>query len=94
MATYVVVTWRGVPAGVEASDGTETVTLPLSDRFQQLIDAAAMQLGLHEAEAYMEQWDRTPAAERPGTARQVAEAVAAELEERFPEFIQRAYGMR
>jgi hypothetical protein len=94
VATYAVVTWRGVPASVEASDGAETVTLTLSDRFQQLIDAAAMQLGLHEAEAYMEQWDRTPTAERPGTAREVAEAVAAELEERFPEFIQCAYGMR
>ena len=94
MATYAVVTWRGVPASVEAADGRETVTRPLSDRFQQLIDAAAMQLGLHEAEAYLAQWDRSPPAERPGTAREVAEAVAAELEERFPEFIQRAYGMR
>lgn len=94
MATYAVVTWRGVPASVEAADGTETVTVPLSERFQQLIDAAAMQLGLDEADAYMAEWDRTPPAERPGRAREVAEAVAAELEARFPEFIQRAHGMR
>lgn len=94
MATYAVVTWRGVPASVEAADETETVTVSLSERFQQLIDAAALQLGLHEADAYMAAWDRTPPAERPGTAREVAEAVAAELEARFPEFIQRAYGMR
>jgi hypothetical protein len=94
VATYALVTWRGVPAAVEAADGTETVSRPLSERFQQLIDAAALQLGLHEADAYMAQWERTAPVERPGSAREVAEAVAAELEARFPEFIQRAYGMR
>ena len=73
-------------------DGTETVTRELSDRFQALIDSVAMQLGLQDSDAYLEQWTRGAVQERAGTAREVAEAIAAELEDRFPEFIGRAFG--
>lgn len=92
MATYHVIAWRNIPATVEASDGAETVTRQLSERFQMLIDSAAMQLGLQDSEAYIEQWDRSGATERPGSAREVADAVAADLEARFPEFIGAAFG--
>lgn len=86
MATYQIVMWRGVPASVEARDDAGTVTRPLSERFQMLIDAFAMQLGLNDSEGYLEQWSRGEAAERPGSAAEVAEVVAAELERRFGEF--------
>jgi hypothetical protein len=92
VATYQIVAWKGIPAVVEARDGTETVTRELSERFQALIDSVAMQVGLQDAEAYLEQWSRGACEERPGTAREVAEAVAAELEGRFLEFIGRAFG--
>jgi len=75
---------------VESRDGSETVTRQLSDRFQQLIDAVAMQLGLHD-DAYLGLWARGEAQERPGTAAEVADAVVAELEARFPEIITRAF---
>jgi hypothetical protein len=91
LATYQVIAWRDVPAMVEARDDAGTVTRPLSDRFQQLIDSAAMQLGVHGEDAYLALWDRGQSRERPGTAVEVAEAVAAELEARFPEFIGRAF---
>ena len=91
MATYQLVVWKGIPASVEARDESETVTVQLSERFQMLIDSVAMQLGLHNSEAYVEQWTREPAKERPGGAREVAETVAAEIEERFPTFIGRAF---
>jgi hypothetical protein len=91
VATYQVVAWKGIPASVEARDDADSVTVPLSDRFQMLIDSVAMQLGLHDSDAYIELWTREPAEERPGAARPVAEAVAAELEERFPTFIGRAF---
>ncbi len=90
-ATYHVITWRAIPAAVEASDGNDTVTRQLSERFQMLIDSVAMQLGLHDSEAYIEQWDRSEAQERPGSAEEVADAVAADLEARFPEFISTAF---
>jgi hypothetical protein len=91
MATYHIVNWRGIPASVEARDPSGTVTRPLSERFQMLIDAVAMQFGLHEGEAYIAEWDRGAAAERPGPAETVAAAVVAELEERFPEFAAQAF---
>jgi hypothetical protein len=91
MATYRVVAWRGIPASVEARDERGTVTRQLSERFQMLIDSAAMQLGLDESDAYIEQWNQSEPAERPGAAGDVADAVIAELEARFPEFIGQAF---
>jgi hypothetical protein len=91
VATYQIVVWKGIPATVEARDGAETATVALSERFQMLIDSVAMQLGLHDSDAYIELWTREPAEERPGGAREVADAVAAELEQRFPTFIGRAF---
>ncbi|HEY7649462.1 MAG TPA: virulence factor [Methylomirabilota bacterium] len=91
MATYQIVAWRGIPASVEARDGRDTVNRQLSERFQMLIDSAAMQLGLHESEAYIDQWSQSESAERPGAAADVADAVIAELEARFPEFIGQAF---
>ena len=91
MASYQIVAWKGIPASVEAHDGTDTVTVALSEKFQMLIDSVAMQLGLHDSDAYIDLWARESAQERPGDARQVAEAVAAEIEARFPTYIGAAF---
>ena len=91
MASYTIVSWKTIPAVVEAQDGSETVTRELGERFQALIDSLAMQLGLESEDAYLEAWSRGEPQERPGSAREVAEAVAAELESRFPEFIDQAF---
>ena len=91
MATFQVVSWKGIPASVEARDEAGTVTVSLSDRFQMLIDSVAMQLDLHDSDAYIELWTREASEARAGTAQEVADAVAAELEERFPTFIGRAF---
>jgi hypothetical protein len=90
MATYRVIAWKDIPAAVEAQDADGQVTLQLTERFQALIDSLAMQFGVHD-DAYLEHWGATDG-ERPGTARDVGAAVAAELEQRFPEFIARALG--
>ena len=91
MASYQIIAWKDVPAMVEARDGSETVTRQLSDRFQQLIDSAAMRLGLVGQDAYLDLWARGEVQERSGSASEVADAVAAELEARFSEFIGRAF---
>jgi hypothetical protein len=91
MASYRIIAWKDIPATVEARDGADAVTLPLSERFQALIDSVAMQLGLSEDDAYLEHWGATDG-ERPGSAREVGAAIVAELEERFPEFTARAFG--
>jgi hypothetical protein len=56
MATYRIIAWKNIPAAVEVRDGAGQVTLQLSERFQSLIDSAAMQLGLHDNDAYLEHW--------------------------------------
>jgi hypothetical protein len=91
VASYQVVAWKGIPASVEARDGGDTFTVPLSERFQMLIDSVAMQLGVHDSDAYIDLWTREPPQERPGGAREVAEAVARELEDQFSGFIARAF---
>jgi hypothetical protein len=91
VATYQIVVWRGIPASVEARDPNGTVTRALSERFQMLIDAVAMQFGVHESEAYIAEWGRSAPTERPGTAEEVAAVVAAELEERFSEYAAQAF---
>ena len=91
MARWEIVAWRDIPAMVEAHDDTGQVTLSLSEKFQALIDSVAMQLGMQDEAAYLEHWARLPGGERPGSARDVGEAVVAELEARFPEFIARAF---
>jgi hypothetical protein len=91
MARYRVIAWQEIPAAVEARDGAGQVTLQLSERFQTLIDSLAMQLGLADSDAYLEHWRDLGEREREGSAREVAEGVAAELEERFTEFIARAF---
>ena len=91
MASYQIIAWKNVPAMVEARDGTETVTRQLSDRFQQLIDCVAMRLGLQDQDAYLDLWSRGEPQERAGSAAEVADAVAADLEARFSEFIGQAF---
>jgi len=91
MASYQIIAWKDVPAMVEARDGSETVTRQLSDRFQQLIDSVAMRLGLQDQDAYLGLWARGAVQERSGSATEVADAVVAELEARFPEFISQAF---
>jgi Virulence factor len=91
MATYRVIAWKGIPASVEVQDGPDTAAVELSERFQMLIDSVAMQRGLHGSDEYLESWERGEPQERPGGAREVADAVAADLEARFAEFAARAF---
>ena len=91
MATYRLIAWKGIPASVEAQDGSDSVTLELSERFQMLIDSVAMQRGLHGSDEYLDSWTRSEPLDRPGGAREVADAVAADLESRFAEFAARAF---
>jgi hypothetical protein len=91
MATYRIVAWKGIPAGVEVRDGADSVTRELSERFQMLIDSVAMQRGLHGSDEYLDSWTRGEVQERPGTGGEVADAVVADLEYRFAEFAARAF---
>ncbi len=92
MATYQILYWKHIPSVIKAMDTDGTVKVQLSDRFQALIDAVAMREGLTGTDAYLEQWEHGDEAERLGTAKDVAAAVADELERRFEEFLDRGLG--
>jgi len=91
MAQYRLIQWRDLPSLVEAMDGLHTVRVPLSQRFQDLIDALAMREGATESEAYLEGWAPGPEMERPGDAETVAREVAAELEADFQDLVMRRF---
>jgi hypothetical protein len=85
VARVTVTYWRDIPVLVTARDGAEEATAALSSRFQELVDAVAVQAGLSDSEAYLAEWRTGSPEERPGTAETAASEVAAELEEQFGE---------
>ena len=91
MARYRVLRWKDIPSLVEADGAGATVRVPLSPRFQDLIDALAMREGATEADAYLDGWAQDPDVERAGSAEEVAAAVAAELEAGFGDLVLRRF---
>jgi len=83
MARVQILYWQEIPSLVEARDASGVAKRQLSDKFQQLIDQAAMLRKLAGTDGYLEQWNKGPASERPGDAKSAAEAVAQEIEGRF-----------
>ena len=81
VTTYKVLYWQEIPSQIRAEDdaGNE-VSLELPKKFAEYIDAVAAKRGFSDGDAYTAQWKWGDEQERPGSARQVAEAVAAELE--------------
>jgi hypothetical protein len=80
-----VVYWREIPAQVKARQGAERASQPLSDRFQQAIDEAAMRAGLSGTDAYLGEWRTADGDERSEPPAEAAALVAAELEATYPE---------
>lgn len=80
MATYRVLYWQEIPAQIRAEDDEDDVSVQLSPRFQDHIDAVASERNLQNADDYLAQWNWSDDQERDGTAQEVAEAVKAELE--------------
>ena len=65
-AELTVIYWRDIPAQVNAADGAAIARVQLPERFQQAIDAAAMQAGLVDADAYLEHWRQESPSLRAG----------------------------
>jgi hypothetical protein len=56
------------------------VAVELSPKFAEHIDAIAQKRGFINGDQYLAQWKWSDEQERPGSAREVAQAVKAELE--------------
>jgi hypothetical protein len=71
--------WQDIPSVVRAGD----VKRELPEWFQQEIDRVAMAQGLVGSDAYLEAWEWRDLEPREGNAAEVADAVEAELIERY-----------
>ena len=80
MASYQVMSWRGIPSQIKVTDesGAE-VRKQLPAFFQQEIDRVAMAEGLMDSDAYLEDWAWSEPQEREGEVEAVAEALVEEL---------------
>ncbi len=85
MAQITVVYWRDIPAQVIAGSGRRAAKIPLSERFEQAIDRAAMRSGASETDAYLADWHKVAEGEAPGDDKTAAEARAAALEAEWTE---------
>ena len=84
MATYQILYWHDIPVQVRAKDAGERAGAELPARFQEAIDQAAMAAGLIGSDDYTEAFRWGEQQERAGTAREVADALAAELDAQHP----------
>ena len=80
MATYKILYWQEIPSQIKAEDDADDVTIELPAKFMERIDRLAAQRGLQGSDEYLAQWRWSEEEDRDGSAREVAEAVKAELE--------------
>jgi hypothetical protein len=80
MAEYQITRWREIPSMVTARDANGTAKVSLPNRFQEAIDEVAMQVGAAATDAYLAGWVQDAWQTRDGSAAEVADAVAAELD--------------
>jgi Virulence factor len=80
MATYKILYWQEIPTQIKAEDDSDDVTVMLDGKFMEHIDILAAKRGLQNSDRYLEQWKWSEEQERDGSAREVAEALKAELE--------------
>lgn len=84
MARYQILSWHDIPTGVKGEDAHGQVRESLPVRFQAAVDAAATAAGHIETKMYLAGWQWSEPQERAGSAREVTQAVAADLEAGYP----------
>jgi hypothetical protein len=85
VAKVQILRWQEIPSMVEARDEGGAKKIQLSEKFQALIDEAAMRRKLAGTDAYLEEWNKSKPEERDGAAADVVKQVADEIESRFIE---------
>jgi hypothetical protein len=97
MAALSVIFWRDIPAQVVVKQGRETAKVPLTPRFQEAVDRAAMRAGKGSSGAYLADWKRSAPRTVTGDLAAAAQAEAARLEAQYSdedlERLVRAHGL-
>lgn len=83
MAKLTVVYWRDIPAQVIVKRGRKSAKAPLSQRFHEAIDRAAMRAGKGSSDAYLSDWKRSTPRECGDDIEAEAKAEAERLEQSF-----------
>lgn len=83
MPTYQILYWYDIPTQVRVRDGRERVSKPLSPRFMEAVDRAAMRARLTGADEYPRGFKWSEGRHREGTPEGVVDAVIAELEAQY-----------
>jgi len=82
--TYQIVYWRDIPAQIRLRAGKERISRPLSQRFQEAIDTAAMRASATSTDDYLDEWRTGEPQSSEGDPQATADSVAAELEAAYP----------
>jgi len=85
MARYQILYWEHIPLGVKATDVNGTVRENLPTRFQEAVEKASSKAGQTSAAAYTSMFKWGKEKEKEGTAKEVAAAIAKELDETWTE---------
>jgi hypothetical protein len=80
VATYKILYWQEIPSQIRVEDDQDEITIQLHQRFQERIDQQAAARGLSSSDDYLAQWRWSDEEDRDGSARDVADAIQAELE--------------
>jgi 5-methyltetrahydrofolate--homocysteine methyltransferase len=81
---FQVLYWQDWPSQIKAWDGFDEIKIELPQRFAVKIDALAQTRGITAGDDFIAQWKWSEEQERAGSAEEVAQAVKAELETKFP----------
>jgi hypothetical protein len=81
---YQIVYWRDIPAQVKVKAGGQRLARPLSPRFQEAIDEAAMLARATSTDAYLEDWRTTEWKPGQDDPDQFTENLIAGLEADYP----------
>jgi len=84
MAKSTIIYWRDIPSQVVVKQGRTSAKAQLSKRFMEAIDKAAMRAGRQGSKEYLEDWRRVIET-CLGEPETVANAIAEELEEKYPD---------
>ena len=83
MPDVTVVYWRDIPAQVIVGKGRRGAKKPLTERFEQAIDRAAMKVGARDTDAYLAEWRKAAPYSIDGDPAEIVAAEAARIEAEF-----------
>lgn len=80
---YQIIYWRDIPSQIKGKVGRKRVSRALSDRFMQIIDAAAMESGDTDTDQYLAEWKPSEWMDIEGDTDEFLDNLVAKLEAEY-----------